>query len=385
MPTTSRSRLLLTSALILGIFVPVLLATSQLTVLDNEPFEGAPGDNMVFSVRRNGTYVVSMHFVTGQPGDAVTHRLNDDGTLSFVGRNPAGTEPRAIAMARNGDYAVVVNSIVNDVVVMSIGDDGQLREVNRYPSGGSNPFDVAVGFNDIVVVANRDSDTIQTFGMNKRGELTPVDGAPTGIDPHVVVIGANGAVAVEGPGGISGAELVEEKVTLVAVANQTGQSISLFRMNKAGALTPLGDIPLGKTPRTLSWLKNKLFVALDEPGAPLPGTPEDTIRSFEIGFDGTVRQGPDTPAGHFLTDLEATKKGVVAVTVNQNGALPDKDEVRVYKIDDLSLTLDASVQTAGAFPSFKQVSTIKAEKPLDLRIIVTEFQGGFMRSLIYDK
>lgn len=374
----------LSVAVVVMCLMSVLLvhATGQLTVLDNDPFEGDPGDNMVFAVRRSGTYVVSLAFAEGQPGETVTHRRNDDGTLEFVGRTPAGREPRAIALAKNGDYAIVVNSMDDELTVMSVGDDGILRENGRFASGGDNPYDVAVGFKDVVVVANRDSDQINSFSLDRRGKLYPRDVALTDIDPHVVSFSSKGFI-LPGPGASAQAE--GEKVVLVAVANQTGQSISLFRMNKEGALTPLGTIPLGKTPRTLSWLGTRLFVALDEPGVPLPGTPEDTIRSFEIGFDGTVVEGPDTPAGHFLTDIEATKKGLVAVTVNQNGALPDKDEVRVYKIDGLNLTLDASVQTAGASPSFKQVSTMKAAKPQDLIIMVTEFQGGFLRSLIYDR
>ena len=109
-----------------------------------------------------------------------------DGSLTAVGRSAIGPEPRAIALARNGDYAVVVNSIVNEIAVMSIGDDGLLTEVNRVPSGGLNPYDVAVGFNDIVVVANRDSDQINTFQIDRRGRLTPLGVAVTGIDPHVV-------------------------------------------------------------------------------------------------------------------------------------------------------------------------------------------------------
>ena len=384
MLSTSRFRLLLAFALVVGIFVSALSASGTLTVLDAE-LVGAPGDNMVFAVRRDARYVVSLHFVTGEPGEVVTHRRNDDGSLDFVGRNPAGREPRAIALARDGDYAIVVNSIDDEMTVLAMGPDGQPTMVGRAPTGGDNPFDVAVAFDDIIMVANRDSDQLTVFSINRRGELIATGSAPTGNLPHVVSVSRRGLLIPSSTEDAGAQATVEERVVLVAVANQTGQSISLFRMNKEGVLTDLGDIPLGKTPRALSWLDDRLFVALDEPGPPLPGTPEDTIRSFEIGFDGTVRQGPDTPAGHFLTDIEATKKGLVAVTVNQNGALPDKDEVRVYKIDDLSLTLDASVQTAGATPSFKQVSTLKAEKPLDLIIMVTEFQGGFLRSLVYDR
>jgi 6-phosphogluconolactonase (cycloisomerase 2 family) len=357
-------------------------ATGVLFLRNAHPLAGA-GDT-VCSIRRQRAFVYASEFVNGQAGKVHTYEYDPAGNLTHVGDTPAGREPRAIAMARNGDYAVVVNSIDDELTVMSVGDNGILRPAGRAPSGGDNPFDVAGAFNDLVVVANRDSDFIEVFSVNRRGELIARGGAGTGGLPHVVVVSRRGLIPVPGTGGRSMAA-GEERVVLVAVANQTGQSISLFRMNKEGALTDLGDIPLGKAPRALSWLDNRLFVALDEPGAPLPGTPEDFIRSFEIGFDGTVRQGPDTPAGYFLTDIEATKKGLFAVTVNLNGADPDRDEVRVYKIDDLSLTLDAAIQPNGASPSFKQIATAPADRPLDRRVVVTEFQGGFIRSLTYDR
>ena len=359
-------------------------AIGALRLIQSRAIHG-PGDT-VCSLRRQQKHCYVNEFLTGGPGQVHTLRVNPDGTFELTGSRPAGRENRAMALARNGDYAVLVNSIDDQVTTMAVGDDGILTPVGTTPSGGDNPFDVAVAFGHIVVVANRDSDSLVVFGMDRRGQLVQHDEAPTGVFPHVVIVGARGHIAVESTTDTPGtAELVDEVVVLLAVANQTGQSISLFRMNKKGVLTDLGDIPLGKVPRALSWLDNRLFVALDEPGPPLPGTPEDYIRSFEIGFDGTVRQGPDTPAGYFLTDIEATKKGLFAVTVNLNGADPDRDEVRVYKIDDLSLTLDAAIQPNGATPSFKKVATMKAERPEDMHVVVTEFQGGFVRSLLYDK
>ncbi|MBM4259605.1 MAG: lactonase family protein [Deltaproteobacteria bacterium] len=180
-PSWKRAAALLLLPPFVVLFSPTVIfaQTSTLTVIDNEPVdiapgEPGPGDNMVFSVRRNATYVVTLSFTTGQPGEFVTHILNRDGTLDLVGRTPGGVEPRAIAMARNGDYVVVANSAANQIAVMSIGEDGVLREVSRTSSGGLNPYDVAVGFNDIVVVANRDSDQINTFHIDRRGRLTPL-------------------------------------------------------------------------------------------------------------------------------------------------------------------------------------------------------------------
>lgn len=353
--------------------------TSTLSVVDNEPVdiapgEPGPGDNMVFSVQRNATYVVALSFTTGQPGEIVTHRLDKSGELEFVGRTQAGREPRQIAMARKGDYAVVVNSIDNELSVFSVGNNGTFTQVgDPVDSDGDNPYDVAVGYNDIVVVANRDSDQINTFHLDRRGQLTPLQAAAAGIDPHVVSVSSRG---------------------FVAVANQTDRSMSLFELTRRGELNRLGpdipmtiegsDPPANMTPRTLTWWRNILFVALDA-----PGLAEDLIRAFTVSRQGQVTQGGDTPCGHFLTDIEANEDGVFAVTANRNNPTDptdDRDEARVYRINkDGSLSQDASVQTDNFPPSFKQVSTSPVRGPNDRHVIVSEFQSGWLRSLLYDR
>lgn len=349
--------------------LPSQAQTTTLTVVDNEPVDTAPGepgpgDNMVFSVRRNATYVVSLAFTTGQPGEIVSHRLSDNGELELVGRTPAGPEPRAIAMARNGDYAVLVNSIANEVVVMSIGDDGLLKEVSRTSSGGLNPYDVAVGFNDIVVVANRDSDQINTFHIDRKGRLSPLAQAAAGIDPHVVSVSSRG---------------------FVAVCNQTGRSVSLFEIDRRGELTFQKTLTLDNMiPRTATWHDRQLFVALDV--EPFPA--DDVIRPFSVDRNGEVTQGVDTPAGVFLTDIEANEDGLFAVTANRNDPttpLDDRDEVRAYGIDPTSglLTLVGSAQTPAFPPSFKQVSTGPDRWSKNRHVIVSEFQSGWLRSLLY--
>jgi hypothetical protein len=338
-------------------------------VADNEPVdiapgEPGPGDNMVFAARRDARFVVSLAFTTGQPGEVVSHRLWDDGRLSFVGRTPAGREPRAIAVARDGDYAVVVNSIDDQQAVMAIGDDGLLREVHRAGSGGDNPYDVAVAFGHIVLVANRDSNTISTFAIDRRGQLTgPLATEPTGPTPHVVVVGARGHVAV---------------------CNQTGRSLSMYDVDPRGELAPLGTVLLDNmVPITATWHDYVLFVALDR-----PFPEEDVIRAFHVSRNGAVRQAGDTPCGVFLTDLEANEDGLFAVTANRNNpdnVFDDRNEVRVHRIDGTTLTLDAARQTEGFPPSFKQVSTGPAQGWNDRHVIVSEFQSGWLRSLIYDR
>jgi 6-phosphogluconolactonase (cycloisomerase 2 family) len=314
------------------LFLPLLVvlfspgfgfAQSTLAVVDNEPVdiapgEPGPGDNMVFSVRRNATYVVSLAFTTGQPGEIVTHRLNRDGNLTFVGRTPAGREPRQIALARDGDYAVLVNSIDDQLTVMSAGNDGILRPVSTANSGGDNPYDVAVAFGHIVLVANRDSDELTSFHIDRRGRLVgPLASEDLAHDatPHVVVVGARGHVAV---------------------CNQNERTLSLFDVDGNGELNSLDTVALdGMVPRTASWNGDDLFVALDAP------TGEDVIRSFTVSRRGQVTQGSDTPGGLFLTDLEANEDGLFAVTIAIDPSVPPgpaavKDQVRVYRTSSRS-------------------------------------------------
>lgn len=361
----ARALLVSVLSLLIGLFSPaVTRAQSTLAVVDNEFVGDGPGD-LVFAVGRNAEYAIAMAFNSGQ---AVTHRVERDGSLTEVSRTYVGPEPRAIAMARNGDYAVVINSVANELGVFLIGPDGMLRETDRVNSGGLNPFDVAVGYNDIVVVANRDSDQINTFHIDRRGRLTPLAQAAAGIDPHVVAVSSRG---------------------LVGVANQTDRTVSVFELNRRGELDSLGppiamsingsNPPASMTPRTLSWQGRTLFVALD---APSPN--EDLIRAFHVRRNGEVEQRGDTPVGAFLTDIEVKPNTLFAVTVNRNNLadpFDDRDEVRAYSIDGGELTLEAAVQTSDAFPSFKQIVAKRVEGIV--HVLTTEFQNGWLRSLIW--
>lgn len=371
--------LLLLLPLFVMLFSPGFgFAEGTLIVKDNlqvdlVPIEDpGPGDNMVFAVRRDARYVVSLSFANGGPGEVVSYRLSNEGQLTPVpgGRTPAGNEPRAIALARDGDYAVLVNSIDDQLTVMSVGNDGILRPVSTANSGGDNPYDVAVAFGHIVLVANRDSDELTSFHIDRRGRLVgPLateDLAPDAT-PHVVVVGARGHVAV---------------------CNQTERSLSLFDVDGNGELNSLDTVALdGMVPRTASWNGDDLFVALDAPSG------EDLIRSFTVSRRGQVTQGSDTPGGLFLTDLEANEDGLFVTTIAIDPSVPPgpaavKDQVRVYRIDGRNLTLDASTFTATfprpPQPNFKQISTGPARWPNDRHVIVSEFFGGYLRSLIYN-
>jgi hypothetical protein len=140
------------------------------------------------------------------------------------------------------------------------------------------------------------------------------------------------------------------------------------------------------TPRTASWHGDDLFVALDAPSG------EDVIRSFTVGRRAEVTQWPETPAGLFLTDIEANEDGLFAATIDFDTSVAPPvamDQIRVYQWDGSRLTLDASAFTATSprppQPNFKQLSTGPARRPNDRHVIVSEFFGGWVRSLTYTR
>jgi 6-phosphogluconolactonase (cycloisomerase 2 family) len=332
-----------------------LAQTGMLTVADNEPLpEDGPGDAIVVAVRRDVRYVVSLAFTRGE---AVTHRMERDGQLTEVGRTPAGPEPRAIAMAHGGDLAVIANSIANEIGVFSVGDNGLLREINRVPVEG-RPWDVDVAYGNIVLVVERDGNEIRSFQVNRRGGMTERDRMPTGLTPHVVGV----------------------RDGTVLVSNMGEQSISMFEVDRRGELTQGTTIPVDATPQTIAWYGRQAFVALDK-----PFPQEDVIRRFHVRRDGEVVQHEDTQAGVFLTDIEANADGVFAVTANLNNPADptdDRDEVRAYRRDGSALVLDATIQTPGFPPSFKQIAARRGRGGI-WHLLVTGFQAGYLRSLIY--
>lgn len=353
------TRALPTATLALLIQLPIVTsgaAERTLAVVDNKPIDAGPGD--VAAVPNRTDLTITMGF---NRGEAITHRVAPDGRLTEIARSPVGPEPRAMTFAERGDLLILCNSITNELGVFEVGEDGRLREINRASSGGLNPYD-AEAFDDVVVVANRDSNQVNTFRVDRRGVLVPLDREPTGQAPHVVSVSRTDG-------------------RYVAVANQADRTISLFELNRRGELTPRGTVPLDNmTPRTISWRNDRQFyVALD---APAPA--EDLIRAFEVRDDGEIAHLGDTPAGAFLTDLEATLNALFAVTVNVNGpgGADDRDEVRVYRFEGNELVQDSAVQTPGVPPSFKQIA-VGGRLPGVRHVMTSEFQGSWLRSLFY--
>jgi 6-phosphogluconolactonase (cycloisomerase 2 family) len=336
-----------------------VLAQGQFTLIDSEAVPG-PGDNMVVVERGGARFTITLSVTTDT---AYVHRVSTTGEMDLVSIAPTGGGPRAIAMARNGQYAVIANSNTDDLSVMSISDQGVMSEVNRVSSGGDNPFDVAVAYDDLVLVANRDSDNVTLFSIDRRGVMRQVGQPhPAGIDPHVISVSPQG---------------------VVAVANSTSNDLTIFDLDRRGNMFLLDQaFPVGNSPKAVAFgtFGFSMFVATRSPAGQ-----QDQIQAYEVHHPrrsvNLVAAG-STPAGVLLTDIEVTVDSLFAVSVNP---LTGRDQVRAFDRRGSQLIAGAILETAGPPPSFKNIASAPVRGPIDRILFVSEFQGGWLRSIRFDR
>lgn len=337
-------------------------AQGTFTAVDSESVPG-PGDNMVVVERGPNRFTLTVSF---QANAVWTHRIEPSGSLTPVSSTATGSGPRAIAMARNGDYAIIVNSNDDDMSVMAIGSHGELTEVGRYSSGGDNPFDVEVAYDDLVVIANRDSDSIALFGINRRGQMQQIGSSHSaGVDPHVVAIGPQGTVAV---------------------ANSTSNDLTIFDLDRNGNMSLVDEaFQVGNSPKAVAFgtFGFSMFVATRSPAGQ-----EDQIQAYEIHrpfpflrANWEIEPAGSTPGGAFLTDLEVTPDRLFTASVHP---LTGRDQVCAFRRWVTALAPDTCVETGGSQPSFKTLSSLLRRRGNRL-VVVAEFQNSAVRSFIYDR
>ncbi len=113
---------------------------------------------------------------------------------------------------------------------------------------------------------------------------------------------------------------------------------------------------------------------------------EDVILAYEVlrDADGHMEFVPagSTPAGALVTDIEVTRPNLFAVSVNP---ATGRDQLLSFRRDGTQLTFEDKLETAGPPPSFKNLSSAPVPGPIDRVLFVTEFQGGWLRSVLYDR
>lgn len=320
-----------------------------------------PGPAGVAVVRKpSATLVLTVSYTENR---LLSNRVASDGTLAPVDSKPTGAGPRAVAITRQGGYAVTVNSDSDDMSVHAIDDNGFLTQVGpRVPSGGDNPFDVAAVFDDLVVVANRDSDTVSVFSLDSNGNMRKVGNpSPTGVDPHVVAISPRG---------------------LVAVANSTSNDLTIFEIDQQGNMFLADEsFPVGNSPKAVAFDKRggALFVAT---GGATPGV-EYQIQGYRVARPGArqVDLVPEsvTPGGYFVTDMKMGQRHLHVATVGATQG----NELRAYDVDGTSLHPDGTFALPGP-PSFKQLAAARGASKSRENVFVTEYQANQLLLFRFD-
>jgi adhesin/invasin len=152
-------------------------------------------------------------------------------TQSTASNADTGTEPFSVAFSPNGNLLATANFGSKTVSVFAIDPtSGQLTPVTQSIASNADttsaPFWVAFSPNgELLATANYDSSTVSLFTVDpSTGQLTPVTqstpaNADTGSGPFSVAFSPNGE--------------------LLATANYTANTVSVFTVDSTGQLTPV--------------------------------------------------------------------------------------------------------------------------------------------------
>jgi hypothetical protein len=355
------------------------------------------------------TLTIVDSFVTGGPGpakarvsalgrsihvlglfDAQTIELRSD-VGSLLATIPVDGKPTDVACLDDGTLGITFEGgQLRGYRIILVDGSPTLDEVARSQTDGTvtTSVDVDAG-SDIAVVTNFEPGNIQSFrlgdgDLDGNGEIDALDMAIAGTKPNVVAIAEgildSGSARTE-PGRLAAPAVAAQ--SLVAIANDGSNDLSLFALDKNGNFTTLDQsFPVGGRPRTLRFSPDGrfLFVATALRTAQQPAL-QDEIQAYQVASSGALSLVGRTFGGRFLTDLDVTPDGLVAVTVNDNV----KDEVRTYRRQGSELTLDASIETPGVSglpPSFKKVSVGRdcGSEQSNL-LVVNEYQANRTRLL----
>jgi 6-phosphogluconolactonase len=264
--------------------------TNQGLTFDQRVSSG--GQNPVsIAMRGNRVFVANAGGTTGSVDNVVGFGFNDSGRLTQIpGANSrlsgASTTPTQISISPDGSLLVITEQGTNRISIFSINFDGSLNSLNSQLFNGINPSGFAIGPGGRVVVAETggnvpNGSTISSFGFNSVGSLQQI----TSSLPTTQTAGGsmafmnNGSVGFVGNGG-SG--------TITGFRVESDGSISL--LNPTGISANVGT---GTNPGDLALSNNNAFLFSLNSGT-------NTISTFRVDANGTL-----TPFGQTQTSLPA--------------------------------------------------------------------------------
>jgi 6-phosphogluconolactonase (cycloisomerase 2 family) len=231
---------------------------------------------------------------TSTPGsvdNVVGFGFSDNGRLTQIpGSNQrlsgASTNPAQISISPDGSILIVTEQGTNRISIFSINFDGSLNALNSQLFNGLNPSGFALGPGGRVIVAELggnapNGSTISSFGFNSQGALQQI----TGSLPTAQTAGGSMAFSSNGSVGF--------------VGNSGSGTITGFRVSNDGSITllnPTGisaNVGTGTNPADLALSNNSAFLFSLNSGT-------NTISTFRVDANGTL-----TPFGQTPTSLPA--------------------------------------------------------------------------------
>jgi 6-phosphogluconolactonase len=194
-------------------------------------------------------------YVANKFDDAVSgYKIESTGALTPVPGSPFKTGrssfPSSVVYAPHGVYLYV--TLLSDNTIRGYRIDtktGTLKEVPGSPfATGPNPESIAVDFRGpFAYVANEGSDSVSGYKINPTsGALTPVPGGafPAGTGPVSVAVISS----------------VVQKVSYLYVANKLDDTVSGYKIESTGALTPVPGSPFktGHSPVSVTAVESDL-------------------------------------------------------------------------------------------------------------------------------
>jgi 6-phosphogluconolactonase (cycloisomerase 2 family) len=290
------------AVLVIGAWIGATAAPAAATPLTLTPAGSTvPGVGPVgidaMPTRSGGLVIVGDH-----QGDTV-RSLQHDRTTG--GLRPASSVPldgpSAVRFALEGRYAVVSSLPSNEVISYSVDRrTGAMTLRSRAPSGGTGPVALDVSTEGFVVVANKDSDNLGVLTINPKGFLDAVGTMPVG----------------DGPAGVR----IDHGNVLVPHANSF--DVHQLRLDRFGALHPIGTAALGARVSSVAFVAPDIAVASTYPNGDL-----HAFRVERTGLDalGTTPSGADVmyltmdPRG-FLHAVGSTRLASFEVSAKTGGA-----------------------------------------------------------------
>ncbi|MBI4470682.1 MAG: beta-propeller fold lactonase family protein [Acidobacteria bacterium] len=154
-----------------------------------------------------------------------------NGELTYLGSVPAGNEPTAIAVSREGNYAVVTNRSSDTLTVFIIPDEVPLLVPTVTVSLAGSPSSVAVAPSGLAVVTNEASSVVSVFHISSTSGVSLVGIAPVGTSPVAVAVDPTG---------------------YAYVANQDSNSVTTIALTPTGSPIPVGSVPAGEAPQAIA-------------------------------------------------------------------------------------------------------------------------------------